>query len=457
MAVTLKITDGSTTVDFLNDAAYRVTSWSPAVATRRVGELGGRGPYGEVVEEMELFIKSGTYQPMRSLALLTALLDQAEQWSRGANVPAVHLVVKMTATSEELRAVITGPPAPGAEMVELPSRYGDTTATVVISPVRLKFKRSGLWLGAESTLNGALATTPQPMYSVAPNVSSYPNALKLRMEGVGQNAAHVYNSFILLSSYATGESPLRIMSGVATAFANPGANFTAVNDAAKKPYEGSNVLRFTASVANTRALSTFVNTSDGVRAPEPRRWGVFLSYRNNSATTGFRVELEMLGSSRGMVGMNVPPGVGNPQYAYLGSVSLTSAVYSMGLWVTPTAGSGSIDFDAVILCAMDSDDSSRVIGLVGDGPKSLSNDDLIIDPRYLSNVSSLVYFDETFDHAVGYRGDMNLFVKGDGIAFAWLATGGYFNPTHWRPSNSGGTVWQSRMYVTSRRSYLTLE
>src|SRR3990170_3534484 len=92
----LVITDGTTTVTIADGAGgatnykFAYGTWAPAVAPLRRSQLGGRGPYGDVIEEMQLHITGSTVpNALANLATLAQLLDQAERWSRGENVSAV--------------------------------------------------------------------------------------------------------------------------------------------------------------------------------------------------------------------------------------------------------------------------------------------------------------------------------------------------------------------------------
>jgi hypothetical protein len=58
VAYTLKITDGSTTVDLTGTDGYQVVGeWAPQIATRRKSKMGGRSPYNDVEEQMTIVIK----------------------------------------------------------------------------------------------------------------------------------------------------------------------------------------------------------------------------------------------------------------------------------------------------------------------------------------------------------------------------------------------------------------
>lgn len=453
MASILKISDGTTTVDFINDAAYRVSSWSPAVPTRRKGELGGRGPYEDVVEAMTISV-SGS-QTLTKLQTLQQLMDQAERWTRGEPEAAVLLHYKPTASSEELKTVILGPDGDAA-MLELPGTYALGPATQMIEPVGLRFRRLGVWLGAEATYDSGTAQTMPVVETVAvPDLSAIGYPVMVRMEGVGQWSDHVQESYILLGSApSTDVNDTRIRITGAIVHDLPAEGFTTVNDSSKKPANGSTVLRYTPP-ATTVKVSADWNVS--FLDTDARRWGVFVSYRNNHATTSFRVKMALAGA--GWIDFTpeliVPGGVSAPRYAFLGAVSGPGPLTRTNLWVTADAAAGSIDFDVIAYIALDAADTSRVIEMGVNGVNaSLTGDDLIIDHRLLTRPTPAVYYDETGDVMMTYRTDATVFLKGVNVYAAWLACGGVYNPTHWRPSNSGGTVFTNKWYLTTRKMYV---
>lgn len=151
----LAITDGTTTCTILDGAggttnyALLNNTWAPAIASLRASALGGRGPYEDVVEELDLTIVGATAAAaLTNLATLNRLLDQAERWTRG-ETGAAPVVIKYTvqgsAPAMRLQALILGRPQ-GGGAVELSPRFNKVGLLTEISGVRVRFRRRGQWL-----------------------------------------------------------------------------------------------------------------------------------------------------------------------------------------------------------------------------------------------------------------------------------------------------------------------
>lgn len=456
MATILRITNGTTDVDFLaSTATYRVSDWTPAVAGLQSGDLAGRGPYEDVVETMELSIKSASPSPASALSVVYDLMDQAARWARGEPVGEVRIYYQPTPSSEAVYSTITGPVG-DEPMVELPSNFVLSAQTSVIDGVILRFRRMGLWLGAENTYDSGSASTMPVVKSVAvPDLHATGYPVKLRLEGVGAWTSNLYKAFICLSAADTSDvSATRIKLLGATTFA--GGAYTSVNDSSNKPSNGSTILRYTPSTTNEVSSG---NWSASTIDADVRRWGVFINYRNNHATTSFKVRV--LVYSTGVHGytpyLTIPGGVSDPAYAFLGFANSGGPISGVQLMVTASAASGSVDFDTVTLVAMDSPRTAHVVAVADASVKSsLSGDDFIIDHRLLSHIQPAVYFDETVDRPVPYRGDAVIHLTGVYVYCICLVCGGAENPTHWRPS-SGGTVFTNKWYITTRTAYLVPE
>jgi hypothetical protein len=456
MASVLKITDGTTTVDFLaTPAVYRVARWQPAVATLRNGELGGRGPFNDVAEVMEISIKSST--PLVDLAVLQDLLDQAQRWGKGEPVSPVLLHYQPGSGSEELRTVIMGAVDDSA-MIELPPNFTLALATGILDGLIIRFRRTGLWFGGEDTYDSGTATTMPAVLPVAiPDLNPIGYPVKLRLEGITGWSSNAFNAFILMSSASSSDvadTKIKLLGGVS--FNSTTDGFSSVNDSSNFPSNGSTVLRYTPANANvTTSLSWTASNIDA----DTRRWGVFINYRNNHASTSFKVRMILFtpGTSAYTPYLEIPGGVSNPAYVYMGAVALPGGITNVQIEIQASSAAGSLDIDAVCLISLDSPRTSRVV-VIGesDSQTSLSANDLIIDHRLLSHLSPTVYFDESGDVFMPYRGDMTIFLKDVYVYFTCLVCGGSQNPTDWRPSN-GTTVYTNKWYVTARTAYLIPE
>lgn len=444
------------TVDFLADAAYRVSSWSPQVAERRPGELGGRGPYGDVEEEMEIVISGAT--ALAKLRSLRQLLEQAARLGRGEPVGAVLFHYKPTASSPELRALVLG----GG--LELPPNFVNAPVVTVIDPVGLRLLRSGLWYGAEAS--GTDTTAGNPEVAVVSGLAALAASSPIKVEVTGLVGSHsvASDAFLLVSSAATSAvAAKRIYIHAAEGLAD--GNFTSVADSTNKA-RGNSVLRFTPSGLGQEWFETATPAIGSSLDTAVRRWGIFVNYRNNSATNSFRVaaRLRYSGAGVGHGAMTpellVPPGTSNPRWAYLGSASMPDQLTHFSLNVYTELTSGTLDIDDVVLMALDYPDSDRVLalGARGGDPISLPSD-LTVDHRVLHEGTPAVYIlENTVSYWRPYRGDAALYTQpgATAVAVCWLGSG-YLSQAYWRITNDAGTVQSPGVRVTRTNAYLTPE
>jgi hypothetical protein len=183
MAHTIKISDGSTTCDFLG-SNYKVLAegWAPKVAKRRESVMGGQSPYEDVTETLEIQV-SGTSESdvLSKLGTLSDLLDQAAKWGQNdAGVTAVYFEYEPdgSALAASVKAVIISPP-PYGDFISLPRNFGIVyrNGRYYIgsrdNPIILSFVRRGLWLGATEA-KAATASTGNPDIVTTSNFTDTP-------------------------------------------------------------------------------------------------------------------------------------------------------------------------------------------------------------------------------------------------------------------------------------------
>lgn len=416
----LRISDLTTTVGFLT-TTYRVTSWSPAVARRRAGMLGGRGPYEDVDEELTITISGANV--MDALGTIEQLFDQACRFGRGEPVNPVYFDYQPTSTAGYYRVVILGPPDSG-QMIEMPDNSLMGPTITVLDNVVLRFKRQGLWLNVNtvtstsgSTTNGDITTISGLTATPVPS----PVRLTVNLPSTVSDYRGPFDSFVLMTSAATTAAA---SSRLLTAAASVGveANFTTAADAAGLAPGGA-VLRFTPPDTATNISGTIISTT--AHDTNGARWGMWLSYRNNGETAftirGFTYQ--------GVTPILTPPhfvegGITNPKWVYLGSVTRrphTSAYF--GLYVTASDTSGTIDFGRLTVMTLDKPDTDRVIHI---GESSVANTvtNVGIDHRMLTHLVPAVYY-TTGSAQVGaysYSGDAAFMAGNAALAVTWLAT-----------------------------------
>lgn len=447
----LKISDGTTTIDFASSTSgYSVTRWNPAVAKRRDNLLGGRAPYEDTIEEMELTIHAA--DAMTKLKTLQGLLEQSQRWARGEPVSAVLLHYQPESTSTEYKATILG--AGNGDMVQLPRNFLMTPVIDYIDPVTIRFRRLGLWLGASVTATSSSAEHPTTLTINLTTSVPFDSPVLLKLASAARSDRGAVPSFILMVSGAdTTEAAKRLVVVEAEALGVP-SGYTTSTDTTNKARGGA-VLRYTP--VNTSWLDTGILSVYSSSDNNARRWGVFLNYRNNSTAAGYQVRMRMDNVYTPV--LTVPEGTSNPTWAYLGSTARAIPLQTLELFVKASAASGSIDFDSVVLLAMDSEATARVVAPVQNEFATIAvypPEPVYIDHQLLSKPSAKVWVNVGIGTAQGYRGDATLMMRGAAVACAWLGSN-ETTSTYWRVTDTAGTVISSAFTATRLEGRLSPE
>jgi hypothetical protein len=454
----LKISDGTTTVDFITaNSGYRITAWSPSVAKRRNGMLGGRGSYEDVVEEMEITIYTST--ALAKLETLMHLMDQAERWSQGENVTAVLFHYQPTAGSSELKATILGPAGPGEAMVELPPNFADSPTVETIDPVRIRFKRLGMWLGAAVTSTSSSAQHPTALTMSGLTDVKIESPVLLKLNALTTDSTVVGNSFILATCAATTTAATQRLVILDAEDWASGA-YTSVVDSTNKA-RGSDVLRYTPAGTTPASVSRSITSSVD---QDVRRWGIFLNYRNNSGTTSFKVKIGLIDSFSGNLTYTpeliIAAGVSTPRWTFMGAVSLNNPLAVLWITIEASAASGSMDIDTIALLSLDKP-TDKAIAIIADPIDTFTTaGDFILDHRLLSNQTSLAYFKRdnlTLAKVISpTRPDATIYMTGPVLAAAWLGSG-ETTAAYWRNTNQAGTVLSATFTATQTEARLAPE
>ena len=434
----LKISDGTTTVDFVSSTSgYAVTRWNPAVSRRRDNLLGGRGPYEDVYEEMEITI-NGT-DALTKLSTLQSLLDQAARWSKGEPTTAVLLHYQPESTSTELKSTILGPA--DRDMIQLPGNFPDSPVFDYIDPVVLRFKRLGLWLGESVTATSSSVTHPTTAAISLTTSVSIDSPVVLKVEDAAGSDAGMNDSYILMVSGATtteASSRLIIMEAeelTTTAYTT--------NASTGNLPRGSAVLRYTPT--STAFVASAAEDVSGTADQSMKRWGIFINYRNNSTTAGYQVRA-LLNSNERTPALTIATGTSLPTWAFLGSLPVDRPMLTVALEVAATATGGTIDFDAMALMAMDGRATPNVVAPIKkDTATNFATYDGTVDHRLLTHNGPLVWINAVLGEGQGWKGDAVFTMRGAAVAAAWLAT----DSIYWRETHNT-TAAVSSVFVVQR-------
>lgn len=443
------------------DYTFNRSFWSPAVTSRRVTPIGGRGAYQEVIEELDVNVTGATVAALyQNLARLNDILDTAERWAASEYIdssttlqaPVTFRVSfqgsTLSSTAAPWRAVVLGR-APGDTTrapIELPTNFTDVGMTRYALRVRLRFWRRGRMLlppsatwSSASTANGAvmsvtgvtLNTRMAPIYDLA--LAGFNSA----------NNSTVSGGIIAVGGLIDNDSIRLQLMSTATA-----AGYTTFNDAANLPRQGTNVLRYTPT-GTAAAASGWV--LPGIPAPQTDSpFAVIAVVRNNHASRTFTIAAEFEADGVSVVTPTTPvdPAGNVPQIVRLGivrhprrrTIAVNAGWNQMRVVcsVDSITGSPTLDIDAIYVVYL-YNETSRVIQ---HGPVTISSFtvgtlSLTVQTREDSELTpQLVMTNGTVAIPVAYYDPIDLETLDTICQVCWISSRANF----WRFTTNAGAV-----------------
>ena len=442
MAMYLKITDGTTTVDLLgNDAANSFNlllgSWGPAVAKRKRSQLGGNWAE-DVVETIPLYVQSTTSAEtvLANIETLTALIDQARRWALGEAVDPVIIRYSPNSDSVYLQAAILGPPDDGPAVV-LPPTFVDDLYQNVVDGVTLQFKRRGLWLGAEETRSRTASTSYNPGVLTPSSAFTLdmatPSPIKLTL-----GLTDVFPAAEGMLLIAKSSSYVSLIQGESF---GGGTNYASASDSGAS---GGNVGRYTPNDTNSNLISGFTITINS----NVRLVSVVASLKNRSSTVSYKI--------RAVIGSQLSPWKiidttdNNPQVISFGIISSTQAITTMSFYIQASTGgsaSDSLDIDVIGVVALD-DSVGRTISVESLNDAAIN---LVYDHRLLTSPTPLAYgLNGATVTGRPDKGVVNLSGVGTSLAVLPIINSG----ANWRLLNSSSSLQTIGMTAVRRPAYL---
>jgi hypothetical protein len=480
----LAISDGTTTVT-LADGLGGLTSyppvrgtWAPAVPLTRDSLIGGRLPYPDVVESIELNIRGADAATcLANLQTLNLLLDQAKRWwKRAENVSPV--VIKycpqgstISSTATPLQSVILGP-ADGNETgaTNLPIDFNDVGMYYEIRGIRLQFLRRGLWIGASESASAAAVANPAVLSVTMPSTPTVVGALEIDFTGfttsAGTGTLEVPGGFVVIGP----NNSLNMQQAEAGGpFLAAGATYVSTADAAARASGGSvgklnhNLSAIGAESAISFTLPAAFLTSNKI--------GVFVTYRNN-ATIAWNLRASAFRSIGSLITgytnyTTLPAVITNPTAVFLGEISSKYGFDTVMLRASIVSGSGTptIDFDTILIVDL-STSYTFPIALGANQQLNLGAGFASKNASVIINHSPLTLRDPdvrtdilTTTAVVGtaYSGDVALVGAGSILNAIWYATHLYNGTTpYWTTqNNAGAAILNIGATITRRLGYLS--
>ncbi len=462
----LQITDGTTDIvigdgtDPGTDYQLALGQWAPRVARFRRSQLGGRGPYDDVSEEMVLNIY-GTdgADCLANLGALAALLDQADRWSYGESVDIVSVEYSpagatVSSTGSPLKSVILGRSFDDqTNNLDLPGDIEQVDNRSAIMGVVVRFKRRGLWLHTDeaevssSTTNGDLFTSGT--FTAVPDILS-PTKIDITKINAGAN---IGQTFVAISDVAKGiiiVNPEAAFAGNGYADFDDSANNARNTDVTR--YTPTDTLETEPAGFYDFAVSSETNTNS-------KQFAIFANIRNNSTTTSFKVRV-FLNSTLSLEKHYTPhvvidpySGSAFPQWTSLGIIKIdTPPARGLGLAITASAASGTIDIDTIVI--VDQDEGHSYIVEMNESLTAL-REAHSIDHRLLTHLApALLATGGSPDIERSYSGDLSIHTNGS-IAYGLLMGTGGNDADLWRQTDAVPAVMACVLTATRTIGYLT--
>jgi hypothetical protein len=457
MAMYLKITDGTTTIDLLGNVAATdfhllADAYAPAVATRRRSQLGGI-LWEDVQENIPLRVKSSTNLAtlLGNIETLNALIDQAGRWSDTGEGDPVIMRFSLTSDTTYKEAVILGPP-PGQPAIILPESLTmkpllDANTVVFLT---LSFIRRGQWLGSEA--DDASTSTSNPGVMTC-SLAAADILSPTRLELTNFTGATYGGAFMLLTDDADKLDVFTMSAETAT-------GYTTLSDSAKRPFQGTNALRYAPPDTEFNRSGEYDISS--LLLSTTKKMAVFMSFRRNSSNMEAVARVRVRPVTGGYNTLSaittqaVPLNETAPTWYFMGFVNLpitlgdaTSVQLAVEIKTDNTVSS--VDIDACALMDM-SNEQSQALYLPASDAQGL-NATLYIDHRALTKPTPIAYVGSSLELSVPVRGNTYLNTKGTEVAGMILGTNadtsgpGY---QYWCLVNAAG-IKLSNVLTTARR------
>ncbi|MBX3056933.1 MAG: hypothetical protein KF770_10715, partial [Anaerolineae bacterium] len=433
----------------LNDGtSYALAQgWTPAVAPMRRSRLAGGGPYADVREDIPLRV-FGSSAP-NTLAALRALVDAADQatrWKAGEEITPVLLNYRMSGSGLGANLSVPVWGAVDEASLRLSPTFNEDINAYEISPVILRLRRPGQWIGVAETPNSVGAFTHPNVFSIPFASNQQRRLMPLKLEignmlGSRDVSSNPIGSsgYLLVASH--GNKIKKLEAEAATATAAGSGTFNNVADANAS---GGQIRRLQPTSAGNYTLTFTVSPEFHVDASAIYVLAVVV--RNNSATINYQVQATLYrNSSFGYADKTTPAIIIDtstflPRIIQLGPIETAKRPDRIRLTFTPSSTSGSgnqLDVDVMVALQI-TDPTDRMVALlnINRNDSTAVVGDLVLEDRVLTHrLPTVREFVVGGEYTPGYRGDIYLLTTGDRVAVCLLGT----TASHWRIINGDPT------------------
>lgn len=379
------------TINIMDNEHYSLVEWAPSVAMRERRILGNHSPYTNVVQSFRINVYGDTAaDALDALEALNDILEQAEAWDLGENVPAVllRITTRDSVLGYPLQAVVLGRPDNQTALMQLQPTFNDDLANFEIANVELTFARRGLLLAPESQRSlAAPVTNPALMLLDMGERLTRLSPTTVKITGFDASTPMLGNGFLIVTGVSPVSSFGRNVQIYTVANMNGGDAFSTEDDSAHLAH-GDDVLQIDAAENQSGTI-----TINNVYA-EVTRISVFAAVRNNSSTTTWRIRPR----STGFVTAEdrwraIDPSSQQPRVIYVGTLSNQSGAHiHVHLDVETEATEGTLDVNYAVVVGHDQ--NTQYVAIEGaDYSNEAFGRALVVADRSLSHKTPLIYIE----------------------------------------------------------------
>lgn len=432
----LQLTNGVTTIDFADpNSGYKLLrpeTWSPYVPTRSLSPVGGL-LYNDAPELLQIGIQGdSTAVCLQRIENLAQLLDQAERWGRGANVPAVLFRYQPDGSelSNPLQSVVTGP-VQGQPFLQLPGRFEAVSRGYFVRPIGLSFTRRGLWLaGATETQTSSAFPISSVMFMPSNQFGeswSIPAPYSATVSA--DNASMDTDGFLI---FTNDTAKIKKFEAEVMSYSTP---FRDMSESIEENDLASGGNYLSVQLHEAGEISTSSPVFDSGLAP---LWAIFASCRRVNSN-GY-ISAVIGNRTRQYPIANIGD---NPEIVFLGLIAGAGVERSLSISLMTPSNSQTIDIDIDYYVAVGIDEATSIVTVRGGQHTYEINDNALSMLNPSTNIDN-------------YDGNLYLNNVGQTVAAVFLATDGI----RWRPRFSGlapeeGVPQSTSFSISRRRSYLT--
>lgn len=462
----LVLTDGTTSIDLMDQVNYAIHSdgWAPAIAQRNLDELGGRGDWLDVTEELTIDIWGSTLADMLAAEVaLARLIDQAARFGRGdATVTPVTIQITMTGGSP-LSALVLG----GA--LARPDNFADRATVNEIEGAQLQITRRGQWLAAAEAAETTTATAGQ-IWTITFSDHDEPSPITLDWSIPVTTVTDGYQFYTQLIALSDSVNNILAVEGETMGSGGIWAS-AAVSNA-----RGGAVLTFSPTLANTRYYADNISPPAGL-STSPGDWAVFASGQGLSTSWTTQIQLLITLNTSQVIQTplqtwpNSPPSISGGLGCHallLGVVSIPAddPISSMTVaMISTSAGSNRALLDYLIFIRLGA--NTKIVTLdqyltIAPGFGNVAGMAERIDPRLLTALTPIAQVgrsDGTKRTGAGHQGDLYITQRGTTLAGVWIAGNGPslgssgYSGGAYRAVSQGGTVHTATFSAVRRKGY----